>query len=405
MFRKPLHYEKLKFFYVQNFFFGLSGFVTPVIMVYFLLIGFDYFQNSILFAVWVGSQFLFEIPTGAIADIYGRKLSVFLSYLFCGILAILLAASSSFYILLVLVFLMGGASTLSSGAEMAWMVDHAKKNGFDKDMQKIFSNIQSYTAIGGFIAFGISTYLIYLDVTYVWYLTGIFFIILSFYTLVCGPEGFERKKEITVFSSFRKTYDISKDAISYIKSNMVLLWIFLGTLIAGINSGVGGYAIQPYLLSLGMPAYLFGLLMMFFAFAMIFTPQFSGKLLKLLKTEKNVLVFNMVLSMLLYTSFYFTGSLIVAICLFLVFGSLSGLFLPIIMTYVHRNIPSDIRATTGSVESMLGSLGVVFGLPLGGWILQTLGFGLAFVCGIMLAAVNLCFYLKINDGNKGSKQN
>ncbi|MCK5062291.1 MAG: MFS transporter, partial [Candidatus Aenigmarchaeota archaeon] len=167
LFRKPLHFDKLKFFYVQNFFFGLSSFVAPVVMVYFLLIGFDYFQNSILFAVWVGSQFLFEIPTGAIADIYGRKLSVFLSYLFCGILAILLASSSSFYILLVLVFFIGGASTLSSGADKAWMVDYVKQKKLGKDLQKIFSNIHSYDAVGSLIAFAISTYLIYLNVRYV----------------------------------------------------------------------------------------------------------------------------------------------------------------------------------------------------------------------------------------------
>ncbi len=400
LFRKPLHYEKLKFFYVAHFLAGLSGFIGPIIMVYFLLIGFDYFENSILFAVWVGSQFIFEIPTGAIADIYGRKLSVFLSYLFCGILALLLAASSSFYVLLVLVFLIGGASTLSSGADMAWMVDHIKQKGFGKDMQKIFANISSYTALGSLIAFGISTYLIYLNVRYVWYLTGIFFIIRSFYTIVYGPENFEKKKGITILGSFRKTYDISKEAITYVKSHNVLLWIFLGTFIAAINTGIGAFAIQPYLLSLGLPAYVFGPIMMFIAFAMIFAPQFSGKLLKSLKTEKNVLVFSMVLSIIVYLSFYFTGSLVLAVGLFLLFGSVSGVFSPIILTYKHKHISSGIRATTGSVETMLESFGLILGLPVGGWILQNLGFKTAFVCGIILVIVEMYFYLKINDGKK-----
>ncbi len=397
---KPLHFDKLKFFYVVHFLAGLSGFIGPIIMVYFLLIGFDYFENSILFAVWIGSQFIFEIPTGAIADIYGRKLSVFLSYLFCGILAILLAASSSFYVLLVLVFLLGGVATLSSGADNAWMVDHVKQKGLVKDMRKIFSNISSYTAFGSFIAFGISTYLIYLDVRYVWYLTGIFFIIMSFYTILYGPENFEKKKGITVLGSFRKTYDISKEAITYVNSHNVLLWIFLGTFIAAINSGIGGYAIQPYLLSLGLPAYFFGPIMMFLAFFAVITPQFSGRFLKIFKTEKNVLIFGQILSVLIYLSFYFTGSLVLAVGLFLIFGSIAGVFLPIIMTYKHKHILSSIRATTGSVESMFRSIGLVVGLPLGGWILQNLGFKTAFVCGIILVIVEMYFYLKINDGKK-----
>ena len=403
LFKKPIHFDKMWFFYVQDFLTGLSSFLGPVIMIYFILIGFNYVENAILFAVWVGSQFIFEIPTGAIADIHGRKLSVFLSYFFGGVLAILLGASSSFYVLLVLVFLLGGSTTLSSGADKAWLVDHVKQNGLNRDLQKIISNITSYSSLGHFIALGFSTYLIYLNVRYVWYATGLLFIMLSFFILVYGPENFERKKGITVSGLFRKTYDISRDAMVYVKNHRVLLWIFLGTFIASVNMGVGSYAVQPYLLSLGLPAHMFGPIFMFFAFCGIITPQFSGRFLKILKTEKNLLIFSRILSMLLYLSFYFTGSLIIAVGVFLVFGSIGGVFLPIIMTYTHKHISSEIRATTGSVESMLGSLGMIIGLPIGGLILQYLGFKVAFVCGILLVIVELYFYLRIDDGDKINK--
>ena len=399
LFKKPLHFDKMWFFYVQDFFGGLSSFVGPILMIYFILIGFNYVENAILFAVWVGSQFIFEIPTGAIADIYGRKLSVFLSYLFGGILAILLGASSSFYVLLVLVFLLGGVFTFSSGADKAWLVDHINQNGLNKDLQKIISNITSYSSLGGFIAMGISTYLIYLNVRYVWYATGLCFIFISFFILIYGPENFERKKGITFSSSFRKTYDISRDAMVYVKNHRVLLWIFFGTFIGAVNFGIGGYAIQPFLLSLGMPAHMFGPIMMVIAFFAIFTPQFSGRFLKALKTEKNVLIFSMVLSILLYLSFYFTGSLIIAVGMFFVFGSVGGIFSPIIMTYTQNHISSDIRATTGSVQSMLRSLGMIIGLPIGGLILQYLGFKVAFICGIILVILEMYFYLRIDDGN------
>jgi len=90
--------------------------------------------------------------------------------------------------------------------------------------------------------------------------------------------------------------------------------------------------------------------------------------LKVLNTEKKVLVFGLISSILFYQSFYFTGSLVIAVCVFLVFGSLDGIFSPIIITYTQNHIASDIRATSGSVQSIFGSLEMIIGLHIGGFI-------------------------------------
>lgn len=42
-------------------------------------------------------------------------------------------------------------------------------------------------------------------------------------------------------------------------------------------------------------------------------------------------------------------------------------------------------------------------LPMGGLILQYLGFKVAFICGILLVIVELYFYLRIDDGNEINK--
>ena len=81
------------------------------------------------------------------------------------------------------------------------------------------------------------------------------------------------------------------------------------------------------------------------------------------------------------------------------FGSIEGIFSPIIMAYTQNHIVSDIRATSGSVQSMLGSLGMIIGLPIGGFILEYLSFKVAFICAILLVFVNLYLYLRIDDGD------
>jgi len=48
---------------------------------------------------------LFEIPTGAIADIYGRKFSVLLRIILQGIIIFFMFVSSDFYIIALLLHL------------------------------------------------------------------------------------------------------------------------------------------------------------------------------------------------------------------------------------------------------------------------------------------------------------
>ena len=41
--------------------------------------GLDLFQINVILAIFLISTFVFEVPTGAVADVYGRKISFLLS--------------------------------------------------------------------------------------------------------------------------------------------------------------------------------------------------------------------------------------------------------------------------------------------------------------------------------------
>ncbi|MCK4999260.1 MAG: hypothetical protein KAS23_06990, partial [Anaerohalosphaera sp.] len=59
---------------ISKLFYILPGFMV----VYFTGLNFSMFQISLLIAAWPLATLIFEIPTGAFADIYGRKFSVLL---------------------------------------------------------------------------------------------------------------------------------------------------------------------------------------------------------------------------------------------------------------------------------------------------------------------------------------
>jgi len=78
---------------------------------------------------------LFEVPTGAIADIYGRKFSVLLGYAIEGIGYLSLFFIQDFYAVLLAFAIIGFGTTFSSGAKEAWITDliKGKKGKYLKD--------------------------------------------------------------------------------------------------------------------------------------------------------------------------------------------------------------------------------------------------------------------------------
>ena len=78
--------------------------------------------------------FIFEIPTGIVADVYSRKLSIVIGVVLTGVGFILEGSISSFVFVLVAQIVWGLGSTFISGSVEAWIAEEEK----DKDLDKIY---------------------------------------------------------------------------------------------------------------------------------------------------------------------------------------------------------------------------------------------------------------------------
>ncbi|HYX76123.1 MAG TPA: MFS transporter, partial [Gaiellaceae bacterium] len=67
--------------------------------------------------------FLFEIPTGVVADTYSRRLSLVIGYLGMGVAWIAVGLVSAPWLIVALWAVWGFAYTFTSGAEQAWIAD------------------------------------------------------------------------------------------------------------------------------------------------------------------------------------------------------------------------------------------------------------------------------------------
>src|SRR5262245_30118550 len=103
--------------------------IAPVYPLFLLSRGLDLFQINVVFAVYLVTVFLFEVPTGAVADRMGRKQSFLLSCLLRGVAYGLYARAESFADCLAAEIIDAIGTTLASGALEAWAVDGARADG------------------------------------------------------------------------------------------------------------------------------------------------------------------------------------------------------------------------------------------------------------------------------------
>lgn len=81
------------------------------------------YQLVLLGSALEGGVLVAEIPTGAVADVVSRRLSVVLSFLGVGAAIVLASSTTSFAVLMVSQALLGVAWTFQSGADTAWITD------------------------------------------------------------------------------------------------------------------------------------------------------------------------------------------------------------------------------------------------------------------------------------------
>jgi len=91
--------------------------------------GLDPFELILVGSVLELSVFLFEIPTGVVADVYSRRLSVWIGYAVVGIGFWIESAWTSFATILAAQVVWGVGHTFISGAQTAWLVDELQNEG------------------------------------------------------------------------------------------------------------------------------------------------------------------------------------------------------------------------------------------------------------------------------------
>ncbi len=360
-------------FYVDALILSLFFIYPAFYIIYMRDIGLSLTQIGFLTSALALPFILFEIPTGAIADIFGRKFSTVLGIFLSGIVMISIMFFTNFYILLMIFFVWGAVGTLKSGAGEAWIVDLLKHEKRKELIHEYYVKIPSFYSIALLLSGIIGAFLVKkFGLGIIWPISGISVIFTSIFFLF-GEEHFTRKKQHIK----EHTHDLIshiKESLNYCMKNRNLLLMIsaglFGGLIINFSMDLTWY---PFLQGLGFKNYWFGYLFSATCLVGIFVPYMIKPLVNRVGKYKDYLVIISSLMFILLFIVGFINSLFLSLAIFILYISAYDFFRPARNVLVQKFIPSKKRATILSIESMALSVVMIIGAPLAGFFADKIG--------------------------------
>jgi MFS family permease len=350
-------------------FFGAFHFATYVIFL--LSRDLDLMQVSLVNMAFMVTVFMFEVPTGAVADIFGRKFSYILSNLILAVGFVYYGFCQDFWGFILAEIIIAIGMTLTSGALKAWFVDSLKFHGYQGQFHTFFSKQERILHVAKILGALGGGYLGRLDLTYNWFVSGGGFLIVAYLAFKLMKEEYFRSNGNGWKDSFNGFTEVTGKSFRYglgSRSFLLLTIIGLGTSIALMGPNMQW---QPLFQKFFTDPAVFGWLFVAISLAVMLGNSLVPKLVKKQGNRSWVFVVSLLVIGVGIAIAPWVQKFSVAIIFFLFHEMGRGIYRPSMEAQLNAVIPSNIRATMLSIHSMIGSGGAALGLLASGFLAKT----------------------------------
>lgn len=307
-------------------------------------------QVAVIGALTTVSANIFEIPTGAIADLIGRKWTLFLSFILSAIGLLVISSGNSFLVFAIGRIINGLGSSFYSGTHESLMYDTLKSLGKENRYDYIVAKVEMFAWIGLFISAIAGGFLYdywrigpFVVTAIIYFLSAIFCLFLDEPTI--DSELFNFKNYVKQnLQGFSELFSDNKSAIISLLMITVASGYFFAAKILGISQA------EQYGLSATAIGILFGSGYLVSALASYFYPLLKKRFgnAKLLIGATLVLIVSFIFAP--FVGVFFGGALI--ICRI----SSSTTFNNAKSMIINRMIKSKNRSTALSTLALLSQL-------------------------------------------------
>ena len=342
------------------------------------------FEIGILEGIFHLTSIIFEVPTGAIADLFGRKRTLIIGRLAGALSAILMLVGGHFIVYLVAMVTASASYNFNSGSEEALVYDSLLETGQEEKYLKINGKLyflmQSGAAVGALLGGYISEYsfeLVYgLNV-----LARLFACVVAlFYKEVESKNKGEELEKVTVKSHFSLALKVLKENPRV--GRLSAFYAGISTVVCTIM-----FYSQEYFATLGMRNFYIATLGFIGGFVAAFGALLANKVHVRMKSKaiRVLCVFVGIACMGMVVPIY-PAAVIGFLCLLYC----DAIVECIVSNQLNAMIPSAQRATLLSVQSMLFSIGMIVIFPLCGLLMTYIKMGYVFAgLGVVTVFITL----------------
>jgi DHA3 family tetracycline resistance protein-like MFS transporter len=354
------------------------------------------------------TAFVFEIPTGIVADVYSRRLSILIGAFVTGA-GILLMAIPSFAALLLSSFVWGVGCTFESGAQEAWIADEvgAARAG------QVYLRAAQVAQLGALVGIVASVVLASIHLQLPIVMAGGLKLLLGVFLVLFMPEtgfhpaGSERRE------SWRAMGETLRAGVGLVRLRPILLTILGIAAFGGMASeGFDRLKADHFLTDFGLPRiatlspiYWFGLMGIG---GMALSIAANELVRRRVDTASHTAVTRVlfVIEALLVVSLVTFGlarSFALALAAYWAVGLMRQVSEPLRIAWINQSVAPRVRATVFSIAAQADAFGQIAGGPVVGWIGTVRSLRAALVTtGLVLSPALLLFARALGQGKTES---
>jgi MFS family permease len=333
--------------------------------------GISFLEIGILYATREIAINLFEIPSGIIADTFGRRKTLASSFLVYIIAFIVFYLYSSFLLFLFAMLFYALGDAIRSGINKAMIVDYLKRTNQINFKVEYYGHTRSWSQFGSAISSLAGGILLFfnknLDAIFLFSIIPYLF---DFFNVLSYPKYLDEQK--TKYLSTKENLKfITTSFIKAFKSKPLLHSLINSSIYSGYYKAIKDF-IQPFLKSLiiSIPIFLYlsndektalflGIIYFVIFLVNSFVSRSASKIENLFTTQANFLNFSLFFGVIVGLASgvlmeYFNS--IFAILLFIIVLSIENSRKPSGVSNITDNSEDDIHAGILSVQSQLASL-------------------------------------------------
>ncbi len=395
-------------------FFKNLKFFEPFFYLYLLSIGLNYFQIGIILAVRELSTYVFEIPTGVIADIWGRRRSILLCFILYSFSFLVYYIAGTFWILIPASVVFGLGEAFRLGTHKAIIFDYLDDRGIGDQKARVYGFTRSVSLVGSALsAIGAGTLVLWTEN----YRAGFLFSIIPYLAAfglvltyppsshdssLVGEEFWERLKAHALESV------VSLKKVKHLRLSLVNSAIYdsafragkdyiqpmiQAMVVGGAVAGATGMAIDA---EQGVDTLLIsGFYLVIYLISAICSQKahLFDRLCKNSECSLNLLfLFNA--AAFLAVGIFAGANLAFLILFFMMLFVFFNLRRPILLDYMTEHIEPRQRATMLSIDSHLRSLGVIVLAPAMGLLADHFSFSVMFTALAALLGILYILFLR-----------